>query len=143
VIFFVLLLFAALTSAMSLLEVVVATIIDKFGVGRVPATLVIGISIFAFGIPSADSSLMVGDRNFFDTVDFLISNIALPLGGLLVAVFMGWVVPRSVSYEHFQGNGTRDAMYRGWMILIRYFVPVAILLVLLYSARIIPSDWLR
>jgi NSS family neurotransmitter:Na+ symporter len=143
VVFFVLLLFAALTSAISLLEVVVATIIDKFGAGRVPATLVLGGSIFAFGIPSADSSLMVGDKNFFDTVDFLISNIALPLGGLLIAVFVGWVVPRSVMYEHFQSGGKRDALYRGWMLLLRYFVPVAILLVLLYSAGIIPSDWLR
>jgi neurotransmitter:Na+ symporter, NSS family len=143
VVFFVLLLFAALTSAISLLEVVVATIIDKFGAGRVAATVVLGISIFAFGIPSADSSLMLGDKNFFDSVDFLITNIALPLGGLLVAVFVGWVVPQSVSYEQFQSGGKRDAMYHGWMILIRYFVPVAILLVLLYSAGIIPSDWLR
>ncbi|MFQ5767522.1 MAG: sodium-dependent transporter [Acidobacteriota bacterium] len=92
--FFILLLFAALTSAISLLEVVVATFIDQMGWGRRKATLVLGTAIFLFGLPSAaagaDKIFPFWDdlfgKNFFDSFDYVASNWLLPLGGFFIAV---------------------------------------------------------
>jgi NSS family neurotransmitter:Na+ symporter len=140
IVFFVLLLFAALTSAISLLEVVVATIIDKFGWTRKRASIVVGIAIFAFGIPSAKADLMIGSKNFFDWMVMISADIILPLGGLAIAVFVGWVMPQSKVYENFNAGKERGVAYRGWLFLVRFVVPVAILLVFLHAVGIIPKD---
>ncbi len=94
ILFFALLAFAALTSAISLLEVVTSHFIDSFGWTRKKAVLIPGALIFLFGVPSALSGSgglfgswegVVG-KNFFDTMDYLASNWMLPIGGLLMAV---------------------------------------------------------
>ena len=96
VIFFILLAIAAITSGISLLEVVVAYFIDQRGWGRKRAVLIVGLTIFALGIPSglsfgvlADVKLL--DMTFFDHIDNIASNYLLPLGGMLTAIFVGWV----------------------------------------------------
>jgi NSS family neurotransmitter:Na+ symporter len=142
VLFFVLLLFAALTSAVSLLEIAVATLIDMFGVRRRTATLGAGLAIFLFGLMSADAGFkpfpawLVGERNFFDTVDWLVSNIMLPIGGLVLAVFVGWVMPSSQSREQFTTGSRLGGLYGGWLFLLRYVVPAGIVLILLHSTGI-------
>lgn len=137
--FFVLLLFAALTSAISLLEVVVATVIDKFGVGRTAATLMVGAVIFAYGIPSAKSDLMFPglEWNFFDTMDKLASNILLPAGGLFISIFVGWVMPAAQTREQFVTGSRLAGMYPGWLFLVRYVAPVGISLVFLHALGMI------
>lgn len=140
VVFFVLLLFAALTSAISLLEVVVATIIDKFGWTRKRTTLVVGAIIFAVGVPSGKSDLMIGSKSFFGWMEMISSNILLPLGGMAIALFVGWVMPQSKVYENFNAGRERAFAYRGWLFLVRFVVPVAILLVFLHAVGIIPND---
>ncbi|ACY16646.1 sodium-dependent transporter [Haliangium ochraceum] len=133
--FFVLLVFAALTSAISLLEVVVATIIDKFGVARTKATAIVGLVIFCFGVPSAKSDLMVPglEWNFFDTMDKLASNILLPLGGLLIAIFVGWVMPAERVREEFMAGSRWGSLFAPWFFLVRFVAPVAIGLVFLHA----------
>ena len=135
IVFFVLLLFAALTSAISMLEVVVATIIDKFGLTRKTATILFGGLVFLVGIPSGKSDFMLGEKNFFDHLDWAISNVFLPLGGMSIAIFVGWVMPSSKTYENFSAAKPRDNLYRVWLTLMRFVVPVAIFLVLLYSTK--------
>src|SRR5690606_37222246 len=133
--FFVLLLFAALASAISLLELVVATIIDKFGVARIPATIGTGAVIFLFGIPSAKSDLIVIESlgmNFFASLDWVVSNLALPIGGVAIRIFAGWIMPRSLTREQFNSNRDWGHVYTAWLFLIRFVVPVAILVVFLY-----------
>lgn len=149
-IFFILLLFAALTSAISLLEVCVATFIDQLGWSRRRATVVLGAAIFAFGIPSAASGADwmswwtdVFDKGFFDSMDYMVSNIALPVGGLLVALFVGWVMPTSFSHEQYTSGTKLGGTYPGWIALLRYFVPVAILIVFLFKVGLIPEGWLK
>ena len=92
VIFFILLAIAAITSGISLLEVVVAYFIDQRGWKRKKAVLIVGSAIFAFGIPSGLSFGVMADvkllgMNFFDHVDNIASNYLLPLGGMLTASF--------------------------------------------------------
>ena len=96
IIFFTLLAIAAITSGISLLEVVVAYFIDQRGWQRKKAVIIVGSSIFAFGIPSglsfgAMAELKLVGMTFFDHVDNIASNYLLPLGGMLTAIFVGWV----------------------------------------------------
>lgn len=137
ILFFLLLVFAALTSAISLLEVVVAYYCDERKWNRSKATLVMGAGIFIMGVPSALSNnllkdwLIIGDRNFLDSVDLLATNYLLPLGGLLITLFAGWVLTPKVGREELLKGGGSHSFYRIWFFLIRYVSPVLVALVLL------------
>lgn len=95
--FFLLLCVAALTSAISLLEVVVAYAIDNLKWPRHKAAIGIGGVIFLLGVPSALSqgavSLNILGMSFLDLLDFISNNILLTVGGLLISLFVGWVIP--------------------------------------------------
>jgi NSS family neurotransmitter:Na+ symporter len=133
VIFFILLAIAAITSGISLLEVVVAYFIDQRGWQRKKAVLIVGSAIFAFGIPSGLSFGVMADvkflgMNFFEHVDNIASNYLLPLGGMLTAVFVGWVWGTKNAHEEIEKHGNKFgfAWARCWEFLIRYITPVAV-----------------
>ena len=133
VIFFILLAIAAITSGISLLEVVVAYFIDQRGWKRKKATLIVGSAIFAFGIPSGLSFGVMADvkflgMNFFDHVDNIASNYLLPLGGMLTAVFVGWVWGTKNAHEEIEKHGNKFGFpwARCWEFLICYITPVAV-----------------
>jgi NSS family neurotransmitter:Na+ symporter len=138
--FFTLIAFAALTSAISLLEVVSATLIDRLGWTRQRAALVAGGLICAFGIPSAlsgDGRLFgawaeIFGHNFFDTMDYLASNWMLPMGGLAIALYTGWVLPDSKRRAAF-GAPEGGRAYGAFVLLLRWVTPVMVLLVLLHK----------
>jgi NSS family neurotransmitter:Na+ symporter len=150
IIFFVSLFVAALTSAISLLEVVVSTTIDQLGWTRRTAALVMGGLIFVFGIPSALSGSggvfksweALFGKNFFDTFDYLASNWLLPLGGLLIAIFVGWVMPNSARREEFVRGSRWGKFYPVYSFMLRFVVPIAIGLLWLFSVEILPKTWL-
>ncbi len=137
ILFFLLLVFAALTSAISLLEVVVAYYCDELKWDRTKATLIAGVLIFVLGVPAALSNNLlkdwhlIGSRNFLDSVDFLSTNYLLPLGGLLITLFAGWVLTPKVGREELLKGGGSPGFYRVWFFLIRYISPVLVALVLL------------
>jgi NSS family neurotransmitter:Na+ symporter len=146
--FFLLLVFAALTSTISLLEVASAYFIDERGWSRARAALVTGGSITVLGIPSAMSagSALFGTgvkdltaplfgtadaKSWFDLFDYVATNWMLPFGGLGIAAFAAWRVGDAARRESF-GAGTRlGALYWGWVQLLRYVVPLAVGLVFL------------
>jgi len=141
--FFLLLAIAALTSAISLLEVVVAYFVDEKGLNRKGAVLIFGGSIYLLGIPSVlsfnvMSEMTLSGKTFFDVVDFLASNILLPFGGLMIAVFTGWVWSRTeVMTAVKEGAENLFATYPRfedvWLIFLKFVAPVLIVLVLLSS----------
>ena len=143
ILFFLLLTIAALTSAISLLEVVVAYFVDERGWKRHRAVIVFGSTIFLLGVPCALSSNLLADINFFgmtffDLLDFTASNILLPLGGLFIAVFVGWIWGYSkVSKELKEGAETLFDKYTWlmptWNIFVKYFAPILIFIVFLSS----------
>ena len=145
-IFFALLVFAALTSSISMLEVVTSYMIDEKGWLRSRATLVSGAIIAVIGIPSALSggTALFGSgfaeifgRNWFDTFDYLVSNWMLPLGGLGIALFTAWRVDDAIRHREFL-NGTKLAFfYRTWLFLLKFVVPVGIVLVFLHAIGLI------
>lgn len=140
--FFVLLLFAAWTSAISLLEPIVAWLVENKGISRVKASTTAGIAIWLFGIGSVLSFNLWSDRKllgktFFDMTDYVTSNVMLPLGGLLIAVFSVWMMSAESSRSEL---GLRDGIaYRTWRFLVRYIAPVAIVLVFIQVTGILSA----
>jgi NSS family neurotransmitter:Na+ symporter len=137
IIFFVLLVFAALTSAVSLLEVVCSYLIDEQDWPRKKAAVTVGLACLAFGLPSAfamDSGFLLESwesgysKNFFDTMDHLASNWLLPLGGLLIAIYAGWVMPARLRAAEVEDMS--PLLVSGWLLLIRYVAPALVLVVL-------------
>ena len=147
-VFFLLVAFAALSSTISLLEVVVSYGVDERGWSRRKATLLLGGAIFLFGIPSAlsngasawFSSLKIIPKDgkwlgWFDAMDYLASNWMLPLGGLAIAIFAGWVIPAQKRKEQFDGEW--HGHYPIFLFFLRYIAPLAVLVVLLNKIGII------
>jgi NSS family neurotransmitter:Na+ symporter len=147
ILFFVLLSIAALTSSISLLQVVVSYFTDERGWQRHKAVIVLALFISILGIPSALSFNVLADfkifgLNFFDLVDFIASNVLLPLGGLLIAIFVAWiwgfdkalVSLREGAEKLFDNN---PMVIKFWKIFLRYFAPILIFLVLLHSMGIL------
>ena len=134
--FFLLLSVAALTSAVSLLEVPVAFAVARFGISRRTAALSIGAAVFLAGVPSALGSGPWADVRLFgmpilSAVDHLASNILLPLGGLMLAIFTGWVWSREKALEAASLGAT--ALGRLWLFSLRYVCPICIVIIVLRS----------
>ena len=89
-----------------------------------------------FYAQKADDSSLFENKNFFDTLDFVTANLMLPLGGLFIAVFAGWVMCRNSTAEELGGAGL---LYRLWRVLARFLVPVGILFVFLKAVGLLPD----
>ncbi|HIA07632.1 MAG TPA: sodium-dependent transporter [Chromatiaceae bacterium] len=149
VLFFLLLSFAAWTSAISLIEPAVAWLVENRNMTRVQSTIWCGVvvwlvglgSVFSFNLWSEFRPLgmfpVFADKNFFDVLDFITSNVMLPLGGLLIAVFAAWRLSRSTSFDELKmGDGLA---YPLWRFLVRYITPIAVLIVFLDALGILPD----
>lgn len=137
--FFVLLSFAAWTSAIGLMEPAVAWLVESRGVTRPRAAVMVGGLIWLLGFVSVFSFNELADFRFlagtlFDNIDYLTSNIMLPLGGLLITLFAGWVVCANSSSAELGGAGVA---FRLWRFAARYVAPVAVLLVFLNATGVL------
>lgn len=132
IIFFVLLAIAALTSTISLLEVVVAYLSEELHLKRQWATMVacagtIVIGAFASLSLMSDTPFVIGGKPVFDWMDFVSSNILLPLGGVLIVVFVGWKLGKAKFFEEVSNDGKLKAPLKKVMFfIIRYIAPLAI-----------------
>jgi NSS family neurotransmitter:Na+ symporter len=145
-IFFLLLVFAALTSSISMLEVITSYFIDEKEWTRAKATLISGGAVAVVGIPSAlaggDGFFGAGMRDlvgmdWFSAADYLVSNWVLPIGGLGISLFMAWRVDDAIRHDHFLSGSNLAFFYKAWVWLLKYFVPVGIMLVLLHAIGVI------
>lgn len=147
ILFFILLTIAALTSAISLLEVVVAYFVDELGWNRKKAVIILGFVVFLLGLPSALSFNLLADfkiwgKNFFDLVDFLASNILLPTGGLLISIFVGYVWGFDKVLLNLKSGAENlfekhPKIILTWKFFLKYLSPVLIFVVLLQSLGIL------
>jgi len=137
-VFLALFLFATLTSAFSLLEIIVASLSKGNEEKRKRLSWVIGLLIFAAGTPSALSygplaDLLIFGRSIFDAADYLVSNILLPLGALLIAVFVPLKIKREVLQSELQVSSTWGRrLFLLWLFLLRFAAPIAIVVVFLH-----------
>jgi len=136
ILFFVSLAFAGLTSSVSLVEPMVQYFIDRFSWSRVKASVSMGLFFYLFGIVALLSNvdgykeaLTWGDKNFFDWVDHVTAAIMLPFGGLVMAIFVGFVMERSRVEALLKPQLGRA--FETWYFSLRYITPVAMFVVML------------
>jgi len=131
-VFFVLVSIAAWSSAISLLEPCVAWLMEAKHIGRAKANFVIAGIAWILGLGSVFSfniwaEYKVAGFTFFDFLDFLTANIMLPISGLLITLFVGYVIKRDVI--DFEMQGTSARVMQVWQLTIKYIAPFAIALV--------------
>jgi len=137
--FFILLVFAAWSSAISIIEPVVSWLVESRNMSRKRASIISGLVTWVLGIATVLSfnlwsEVKLFDKTIFDLLDYLTTNIMLPLGGLLIALFAGWAMKQN----HSRGElGLRQTGYTIWQILIRYVTPIAIIVVFLNKIELI------
>ncbi len=144
--FFVLLSIAALTSTISILEMLVSSLMDELKMKRHSAVILISFVIFILGIPSALSfgewsGFTIFGLTVFGIMDYLSANILMPLGGMLVAVFVGWYMTRKeVMGELFHGirdNKSNVRISNIWYFLVKFVAPILILFVFLSAIGVL------
>ena len=141
VLFFILLSIAALTSTVSLLEVVVAYFVDERRWTRKKSVWVVGAIAFVLGLPSALSQGSVellgsmslwGSTSYLYIMDFLWGNLSLAIGAMLLSIFVGWVWGYREAGDELQvGSSVGEGFVRVWGFFVRWICPLLILLVLL------------
>ena len=135
--FFVLFSIAALSSAISLLEPGVAWIVESLKIKRYVAAVGLGLIAWVLGIFSALSFDLlsgltpIGDKNFFDSLDFLSNQVLLPLGGIFIAIFVGWIMKQSNVLEEL-GIKARF-VFKIWFFLVRFVAPTMVALVFIFA----------
>jgi NSS family neurotransmitter:Na+ symporter len=127
--FFFLLAFAALTSGISLLEVVVSYFIDHRGWSRARAALIMGGLIWVAGVIATTSGL------FFKVLNVATTNYMLPIGGFLIALFVAWTMKDKDRVKEF---GSRGAIYKLLIIFLKFITPLAVLIVILHGLKLLP-----
>lgn len=135
VLFFLLLLLAALTSTISIAEVSVKFVCDRFGLSRFYSCLVVLAPLFLFSaICSLSfgslSSITIAGKNIFDFLDMFATNICLPLASLLTCLYVGWGAPKRLFRSQLTNRSTlRMALYPCILAIVRYVAPLLILLI--------------
>ena len=135
--FFVLLSIAALSSAISLLEPGVAWIVESLKTKRYKAAIGLGSIAWILGIFSALSFNLlsdftpIGEKNFFDSMDFLSNQVLLPLGGVFIAIFVGWVMKRNNVIEEL--NLKDGLLIKIWFFLLKFLSPLMVGLIFILA----------
>jgi NSS family neurotransmitter:Na+ symporter len=142
IIFFSLLMIAALTSGISLLEVVVAFFIDQLGWSRKQAAWIMGGVIFAMGVPSGLSfgvwaDVKIAGMGVFDFVDNIAANYLLPLGGMLTAIFVGWAWGINSAKVEIEKTGNTFSQAKAWGFVLRYIAPIGVAII--FIAKFLPE----
>ena len=138
VMFYLLLLLAALTSMMSIHEPTTAFLLEHFDLSRRTATRIVTLSCIAVGVlcslsfgPLKDVRFLFG-MTFFDFFDFVSAKIFLPLGGIIIALFVGWKLDRDMVRDELTNHGTLSTrLFPPFLFLIRWIAPIAICLIFL------------
>ncbi len=141
--FFLLTAIASVGAILSLLEVPVAILSERFGCGRKKASLYTILAIAMIGAPAALSQGVMAETkvfgmNPFDLYDFLSSNVMLPLGGILLCLFVGWIYGLPQLEKQLGNNGSlpNAGLVRTIFFLVRYVSPLLIAVVLLHGLKV-------
>lgn len=132
IIFFVLLAVAALTSTISLLEVIVAYFVEELRMSRRWATVIASLGCMAIGVFASlslksDTGFTIAGLSFFDSLDFISAKVLLPIGALFIVVFVGWVMGKKTFNEEITNGGKLKLSIKSVIFfIIRYLAPLAI-----------------
>ena len=145
-IFFILLVFAAFTSAISLIEPAVAWLVEKFSISRFISSIICGLVTWVVGLGTVFSfntwskievfnGTFLEGKSFFDLLDYLTSNIMLPLGGILICIFAAWFMTETSRREELKIK--HEGAYKLWRFLARYITPIGVILIFLHVLGIL------
>jgi NSS family neurotransmitter:Na+ symporter len=139
-IFFILVVFAAWTSSISLIEPAVTWLVENHNMRRLTACVWSGIVTWILGVGTVLSFNLWSEdklfgKTFFDLLDYLTANIMLPLGGLFIAIFAAWVMREADVREELEM--VNRVGYRLWRFLVRYVTPVCVVIVFLNAIGVI------
>ena len=132
--FFLLLVFAAWSSAISIVEPLISWLVENKKISRRRASVTAGFGIWLLGLLTV-FSFNIGEnwvlfgKTMFELLDYLTANIMLPLGGLLIAIFAGWVMSKNNATDEFAIQAPFFNYL--WRVLIRYITPLGIIIVFL------------
>ena len=135
IIFFVLLAVAALTSTISLLEVIVAYLVEELHINRRWATVVAAVASAIVGVFASlslknGSAFSIGGNSFFNCLDFVSSNILLPIGAFFIVLFVGWIMGKSEFFAEVTNEGKLKMSIKGIIFfIIKFLAPVAIAII--------------
>ncbi|PPD03747.1 MAG: sodium-dependent transporter [Methylobacter sp.] len=140
VLFFVMLVFAALTSSISLIEPAVAWLVENKGMTRYQACIWSGFTVWFLGLGTAfsfniGSQVKLFDRTIFQLFDYLSANLMLPIGGFAIAVFAGWIMKTKDSEDELAMP--HAIVYQVWKWVVSYISPAAVFLVFLHAVGVI------
>jgi NSS family neurotransmitter:Na+ symporter len=129
-----LIVFAAWSSSISLAEPIVAWAVESMGISRTSAATWVGVLAWLLGLGTVFSfnlwsDITLFDKTIFASLDFLTTNIMLPLGGLFMAIFVGWVMHKSDVANEVQMAS--PALYNTWLFILKFIAPLAIAIVLI------------
>ena len=136
-VFYLLLVMAALTSSISMLEMSAAYFHTKKGLSRPLAAILVSLVCLILGTFCSLSfgewqNVTIMGMTFFDFFDYLVAKFIMPLGGMLMCLFLGWVVDEKVVRNEMTNNGSiRSPLYPVFKLVIRYVAPVCIIIVFL------------
>lgn len=135
--FLALFLFATLTSAFSMLEIIVASVVKGKEEKRTKYAYLVGALILIVGVPSALSysvlsDLLIFSKTLFDSADYLVSNILMPLGVFLISIFVTQKIKKStLRDELLQHSRLGEKAFQIWFFIMRYIIPIVIIIVFL------------
>ncbi len=143
ILFFIALAFAAITSAISILEPTVMYLVERKNMPRKNATYSVAFIAYALGLlallsntDSFSTNLTLGSKNLFDWFDFISSAILMPIGGILLAIFIGYIMDKKLSKNTlvpFMG----ETYYKIWLFIMRFVAPISIFILMLNEIGII------
>lgn len=128
--FFLLLLLAALTSTISLMEVVTVYIHEEYKISRTKSAIMVTIGVAFLGVISSLSP------QFFRILDVASAKFMLPIGGFFISIFVGWYLDKKLVYAQLTNDGTlklSTKILKGYTFLLRYIAPIAILAIFIYG----------
>lgn len=139
ILFFLLLTVAALTSTISIAEVSVAFITDRFGIRRWKSCVIVLLPLFLFSTVcslslGSWSHIQIAGMNIFDFLDTVATNIMLPIGSIFLCIYIGWFAPESMFRREMTNNGSiRSRLFAPIRFIVRYIAPILIAFVLISS----------
>ena len=130
--FFISLLFAGITSAVSMIEPAVRYFEDEKGISRIKSSTILGILVFGLGVlcvlsfyePTKESFAIFGN-SIFDILDYATSNVLMPLGVLFFSIFAGWIMPKERFYTLFLNYAPKFAVDI-WYFILRFILPILV-----------------
>ena len=141
--FFIALLFAGITSAVSMIEPALMFFIEQFNMSRKKATTICGVIFYSLGIvallsmsSSYGAQLTFFNKNAFDWMDFVTSSIMMPLGAFITCIFLGYFVDKKFLRDILTKH-TSLTIFNIWYVLIKYLVPFAIIAIFLNQIGVI------